>query len=103
MTGVQTCALPISLYPGAQWTLNGDGYDGLNWISTDKPKPTQEELEAECDRLHQVWLDTQYQRDRAKEYPDFKDYLDGIVKGDQAQIQTYIDACLAVKDKYPKP
>jgi len=31
------------------------------------------------------------------------DYLDGIVKNDQEQIQTYIDACLAVKAKYPKP
>ena len=44
----------------------------------------------------------QYQRDRAKEYPDFKDYLDGIVKGDTAQVQKYIDDCLAVKAKYPK-
>ena len=31
------------------------------------------------------------------------DYIDGIVKGDTAQVQTYIDACLAVKAKYPKP
>lgn len=46
---------------------------------------------------------TQYQRDRAKEYPAIADYIDGIVKGDQAQIQAYIDACLAVKLKYPKP
>lgn len=45
----------------------------------------------------------QYQRDRAEKYPDMFDYLDGIVKGDQAQIQAYIDACLAVKVKYPKP
>ncbi len=45
---------------------------------------------------------TQYQRDRAKEYPPIADYLDGIVKGDQAQVQAYIDACLAVKAKYPK-
>jgi hypothetical protein len=39
---------------------------------------------------------------RATEYPDFREYLDGIVKGDQVQINTYIAACLAVKDKYPK-
>ncbi len=39
---------------------------------------------------------------RAAEYPDYRDYLDGIVKGDQAQVQAYIDACLAVKAKYPK-
>jgi hypothetical protein len=39
---------------------------------------------------------------RRIEYPPFTDYLDGIVKGDQAQVQAYIDACLAVKNKYPK-
>jgi len=46
---------------------------------------------------------TQYQRDRAAEYPSINDYIDGVVKGDQAQMQAYIDACLAVKVKYPKP
>ena len=46
---------------------------------------------------------TQYQRDRAAEYPAMADYLDGIVKGDQAQVQAYIDECLAVKAKYPNP
>lgn len=46
---------------------------------------------------------TAYQRQRAAEYPPMTDYIDGIVKGDQAQVQAYIDACLAVKAKYPKP
>ena len=46
---------------------------------------------------------TQYQRHRAAEYPPITNYIDGIVKGDQAQVQAYIDACLAVKAKYPKP
>lgn len=45
---------------------------------------------------------TKYQRDRATEYPPITDYIDGIVKGDQAQVQAYIDTCLAVKAKYPK-
>ena len=40
---------------------------------------------------------------RANEYPPMADYLDGIVKGDQAQIDKYIADCLAVKAKYPKP
>jgi hypothetical protein len=43
-----------------------------------------------------------YGQKRAAEYPNFIDYVDGIVKGDQAQVQAYIDACLAVKTKYPK-
>lgn len=46
---------------------------------------------------------TEYQRQRAAEYPSVTDYLDGVVKGDQAQIDAYISACLAVKAKYPKP
>lgn len=46
---------------------------------------------------------TEYQRLRAAEYPPMADYIDGIVKGDAAQVQAYIDACLAVKLKYPKP
>jgi hypothetical protein len=40
---------------------------------------------------------------RAAEYPPMTDYLDGLVKGDQAQIDKYIADCLAVKAKYPKP
>jgi hypothetical protein len=40
---------------------------------------------------------------RQAEYPDFKEYLDGIVKNDQAQIDKYIADCQAVKAKYPKP
>lgn len=40
---------------------------------------------------------------RANEYPPMSDYLDGMVKGDQAQIDKYIADCLAVKLKYPKP
>jgi hypothetical protein len=40
---------------------------------------------------------------RAAEYPPITDYIDGVVKGDQAQIDAYIAACQAVKNKYPKP
>jgi hypothetical protein len=39
---------------------------------------------------------------RAAEYPPITDYIDGVVKGDQDQIDKYIADCLAVKTKYPK-
>lgn len=48
------------------------------------------------------YLKSDYAKLRCAEYPDFRDYLDGVVKGDQSQIQAYIDACQAVKLKYPK-
>ncbi len=43
-----------------------------------------------------------YKQKRVTEYPPMTDYLDGIVKGDDTQVQKYIDDCLAVKAKYPK-
>ena len=51
----------------------------------------------------QAYADSQaYIAKRAAEYPPITDYLDGVVKGDQDQIDEYIAACLAVKAKYPK-
>ena len=47
-------------------------------------------------------LELPYTDKRKAEYPPIEDYLDGIVKNDTAQIQAYIDACKAVKAKYPK-
>ena len=92
----------ISLRPGAIFTVNGGSYEGINWLDETQTKPTKEEVDAEIIRLKNDYDNKTYQRLRAAEYPDFKDYLDGVVKGDQAQIQAYIDACLAVKTKYPK-
>ena len=39
---------------------------------------------------------------RRNAYPDYRDYLDGIVKGDAAQVQKYVDDCMAVKARFPK-
>ena len=39
-------ALILSInYAGAQWTLDGNTYDGLTWLDS-TPKPTQAELDA---------------------------------------------------------
>jgi len=43
-----------------------------------------------------------YAEKRRAEYPPITDYLDAVVKGDQAGIAAYIAACQAVKAKYPK-
>ena len=51
----------------------------------------------------QAYIDANaYKTKRASEYPPITDYLDGVVKGDQTQIDKYIADCLAVKTKYPK-
>ncbi len=92
-----------SLYPTAQWALSGDSYEGLDWMESNTvPKPTKEELEAEADRLHQVWLSEQYKRDRAKEYPPIVDQLDMLYWDKVNDTKNWETAIQAVKDKYPK-
>jgi hypothetical protein len=92
-----------TLCPGSSWSVD-DTYDSIeNFKSDDYDLPSENEINAEIERLQAIADSYQYQRLRVKEYPNVKDYLDGIVKGDQEQIQSYIDKCNAVKAKYPKP
>jgi hypothetical protein len=94
----------ISLAPGASWTADGElVYENIQWLDSSYPMPSKFEVLNETERLQAEWDSTEYQRLRVKEYPPVTDYLDAVVKGDLAQQQAYIDACLAVKAKYPKP
>lgn len=90
----------LSLVPNAKVVVSANT---IIWHSPSEPAVTDEQIEQEIVRLQSEKIRNEYKEKRAKEYPAFEDYLDGIVKGDQAQIQAYIDACLAIKAKYPKP
>ena len=91
----------LRINSNAQVSVNAEDINQITWLNGTTPIPANEIL-AKQQELIAEYNANQYQRDRAKEYPDFKDYLDGIVKGDDAQIQKYINDCLAVKAKYPK-
>ena len=92
-----------SLCPNSSWVLNGEDYENIEWFSNDVQKPTKNEINLKIKSLQEEYDSLEYQRLRAAEYPDFKEYLDGIVKGDQSQIDSYIAKCIEVKEKYPKP
>ena len=82
----------IALYPTVVNIDNNDAFDANgNRVEYDAAA-VQARVDAKS-----------YMAKRVAEYPPMANYLDGIVKGDQAQVQAYIDACLAVKNKYPKP
>jgi hypothetical protein len=40
---------------------------------------------------------------RKAEYPPVEDYIDGVVKGDDAQVAEYRAKCLEVKKRHPLP
>ena len=79
------------LYPAIVRTIDDVAYDADgNEVAYDKA-------------LVEAYAKSQeYIAKRQAEYPPITDYLDGVVKGDQAQIDKYIADCLAVKTKYPK-
>ena len=81
----------LKLYPNVV-TIRGD-------IAYDKDN---NEVTYDNNAVEALIASEAYKEKRAAEYPDFRDYLDGIVKGDNAQVQAYIDACNAIKNKYPK-
>jgi len=72
-------------------------WDGTTWIFEvieETPEPWDEQFDPYDDWTYKNW--------RSSQYPPISDYIDGVVKGDQAQIDEYIAKCLAVKAKYPK-
>ena len=79
------------LYPQVRYTNGDKAYDADgNEVAYDKAAV-------------QAYVDAHaYIAKRAAEYPPITDYIDGVVKGDQAQIDKYIADCLAVKARHPK-
>lgn len=54
-------------YPGAEWSLNGDDYSGLTWLSN-SPKPTQAELDAKWPEVQAALVLSDIQQARAARY-----------------------------------
>jgi len=95
-------AVLSSNYVGFEWTLNGDTYDGLTWLS-DSPKPTQQELD-------DAWPAVQYQQQRAaieaqrrNAYTQEADPLFFSYQRGEATEQEWLDAVQDIKDRFPYP
>ena len=99
MIGLDKAAAILSLVPKAEFVIREDV---VEWHSPSTAPVSDEQIAQELIRLQQQYETDTYKRKRQAEYPPLTEYLDGLVKGDQAQIDKYIADCLAVKTKYPK-
>jgi len=91
-----------SKFAGAEWTLDGDDYTGLTWLS-ETPKPTKKALEA-------LWAEVQYEnayarveQARQSEYQATTDPLFFEFQRGDVTEQAWLDAVQAVKDANPYP
>ena len=86
-------------YGNAQFTYKNNDLDQLYWMD-ERPRPTNEEIQNEMDRLQADYDAKEYQRKREVEYPSIKDQLDKIY---HEGIDKWKDEMIKpVKDKYPK-
>ena len=89
----------LVLTPGAEWSIDGNVYSGLNWLDTEQTKPTEEEVVQKIAELTYKEEAEVYKQQRAAEYPSYANQFDKIfhegVDAWKADIQ-------AIKDKYPK-
>ena len=86
-------------------TVNGVEHTFNCVVANDTEADLNELVQWNIDNLSAPFVEPQlsYADKRKAEYPPIENYIDGVVKGDQTQIDNYIAECLAVKAKYPKP
>ena len=83
--------------------VNGNFYGTDDTPQPDWVEVTMDEINAaNAVKAQEAFDALPYTDKRVAEYPPMADYLDAVVKGDEVAKQAYIDACLAVKAKYPK-
>ena len=90
----------LSLRPNAQWSLNGDNYEAIEWLDQTQTKPSKAEIQDEIVRLQAVYDANEYQRQRAAAYPSFADQFDLLYHGG---LDAWKEAIDAVKTEFPKP
>jgi hypothetical protein len=89
-------------YPGSQWTLDGDTYDGLTWLS-DTPKPTQAELDAAWPAVQQQQAQAEVDRQRHAAYVAESDPLFFQWQRGEATEQQWLDKVAEIQTRYPDP
>lgn len=94
-----------SLCSNTEWSIYGNDYDRIVWHKPGYVPPTKEALEAEVFRLQAEYDAAEYQRMRSPEYPPLQDLADALywqAQGNNEPMSRYLEACAAVKNKYPK-
>ena len=89
----------LILRPGAQWSINGNVYSGLDWLDTEQTKPTEEEVVQKIAELTYKEEVEVYKEQRAREYPPYADQFDKIFHDG---IDAWKTTILEVKRRYPK-
>ena len=99
---IDYAAILTANYKGAQWTLEGNTYDGLTWLD-ETPKPTQAELDAQWPTVD---YNNQYAQVETNRRTQYEAQSDGIYfawqRADATEIE-WRNAVAKVKADNPYP
>jgi hypothetical protein len=93
-------AILTHIRPNAQWSLNGDTYDGLVWLD-DSSKPSEEEIATAWPEVQVARRNEQAQRDRAAAYKAEADPLFFKWQRGEGEGQAWLDAVEVVRLRFP--
>jgi hypothetical protein len=89
-------------FPGSEWTLDGDQYDGLTWLS-DSAKPTEAQLIGLWPEVEFADKYAQVEQGRALAYRETSDPIFFEFQRGDATEAEWLAAVQAVKDANPYP
>jgi len=89
-------------YAGTEWSLNGDDYIGLTWLSEGEP-PSEAELTALWPTVQYETQYAQVEQARQSAYQQTADPLFFEYQRGDATEQEWLDAVQAVKTAHPYP
>jgi hypothetical protein len=95
-------AILMHKYPGALWALDGDDYEGLEWLD-DSPKPTKKALEAAWPEVQHARAMKAVQNARADAYRETTDPLFFQYQRGEVSEAEWLTAVEAVKTAHPYP
>ena len=106
-------SVPVALKQVERPATNGEGAVEHSWQGYLLIVPFLSELELDAAIAElpagdysadkQAALTHAVQLERKAEYPPIEEYIDGVVKGDDAQVAEYRAKCLEVKKRHPLP
>jgi len=89
-------------YPECRWRMNGEKYEGLEWLSETK-KPTKEQLESHWDEVQKEAQLVRVRKNRADAYREESDPIFLQWQRGDATEQEWLDKIAEIKGRFPKP
>jgi len=93
-------AVLTDLYPDAEWSLLGDSYDGLTWLS-EGDAPSQAELDAAWPAVQVARANAQAAANRNAAYAAEADPLFFYWQAGEGTQEAWLEKRAEIRDRYP--